>query len=242
MNIDNVLLKLKTLVDKKDSPDTINEKINTLLNPIYYDAVVNTVDTNKLTILKKEIKQSRNKRLKIENRFETITRRTFIFFAIYLLALFAITPFKFFVPEFFIPLIVGFFFIFFMISCPVFSTRKYLVNEINKNKEINNYYKENFKEVSRNILQLQTINEIKNSEFQEETSYVKKYLLKNLKEYEEEIEKEENFFVKLKYKIDEDFFNYSSRLENKKIKQIASEDEQLDNYYKTLIQTPTRIK
>lgn len=240
MNIDNVLFKLKTLVDKKESAETINEKINELLNPVYYDAVVNTVDTNKLTNLKKEIKESRNKRLKIENKLEKISRISFTVLSIYILALVATMPFKLLIPELLIPLIGGFLFTLFMTICPIFATRKYLLNEINKNKEINNYYKEDVKEVSKNILQ--TINEIKNSEFQEEASYVKKYLLKNLKEYEEEIEKEKNFFVKLKYKIDEDFFNYSGRLENKKIKQIASEDEQLDNYYKTLISTPTKIK
>lgn len=240
MNIDNVLFKLKTLVDKKESPDTINEKINELLNPIYYDAVVNTVDVNNLKTLKKEIKESRDKRVKIDNNFETIARRSFTVFVIYILTLVVLMPFKLLIPELLIPLIAGFFFILLMLSYPIFATRKYLVNEVNKNKEINNHYKEDIKKITIKILQ--ALDETKNSEINEEASYLKKYLLKNLKEYEEENEKEENFFVKLKYKIDEDFFNYNGLLENKKIKKIASEDEQLDNYYKTLIPQTTRIK
>lgn len=245
MKIEKILSTVKELTEKKEKPEVINHVISENLKSFYNDSIVNNINSNINFNVKKEILNTEHKNLALENKisksifFSIPIVMFYVFFSTFLV-IFNIIELKNYLLITIIPVIVWFLS---SISSSIFSLlfikKSRLKVENKKDLFINNIYEKEIKKITVDIIE-----DISNDNINQNNSvlYLKNYLLKNLREYENNQTTPDNFFFELKKNIKKEIFNKNDVLETKKINNIMHESTELDNYYSTLVNSIQKDK
>lgn len=238
MNVEKLLSTIQELKDRKETNEVINQTIYDNIKPFYQDGIVNKINENINLNVKKEILNTENKNSALENKiskgilFSIPIIMFYVFFNV-ILVVFNIIELNNYLLMTIVPVIFWFLS---SISSSAFSILfiKKLRLKVENKKElfVNNIYEKEIK-----IITVDMIKAISNNNINQNDSsvYLKNYLLKNLKEYEDNKTTSDNFFLILKNNIKEEIFNKNNLLETKKINNVVEEKVELNNYYESLI-------
>lgn len=245
MNIEKLLSTIQELKDRKETNEAINHTISENLKSFYNNDMVDKINSNINFNIKKEILNNEHKNLALENKisksifFSIPIVMFYVFFSTFLV-IFNIIELKNYLLITIIPVIVWFLS---SISSSIFSLlfikKSRLKVENKKDLFINNIYEKEIKKITVDIIE-----DISNDNINQNDSvlYLKNYLLKNLREYENNQTTPDNFFFELKKNIKKEIFNKNDVLETKKINNIMHESTELDNYYSTLVNSIQKDK